>query len=336
MRLKNIKKIAILRANALGDFIVTLPAIQAIRKTYPEAEIVLLGKPWHKDFLIPARSPVDRVIVVPIMKGIRDEMNESENFEEQELFFKEMEKEHFDIAIHFQGNGISANPFINRLNATITVGLTSENALPLDRSVPFYYYQSETLRYLEVSKLIHATTDDPESHINVLPKDEEEIKGLLSFLENKPFIVLHPFVIDIRRTWPSENYAPLADRLKEKNIEVVFTGSESDCAGVEDIISGMKHKAINACGTLSIGGLSAILKHADLVIAADTGPLHLARAVNTPTVGIYWAPNLINWGPLSRSIHRPVISWNMTCPFCGIIPNDPYPFLPQDDCEHKV
>lgn len=334
--MKNIKKIAILRANALGDFLVTLPAIQAIRALYPDAEIVLLGKPWHKEFLIPGRTPIDRVIVVPVMKGIRNETDQFENIAEQEIFFQEMQKEHFDIAIHFQGNGVSANPFINRLGAGITVGLSSEHSEPIDLSVPFYYYQSEALRFLEVAALIGAKTNDLESHIHILKKDEEEIKGLLSFLEQKPFVVLHPFVADIRRTWPVENYAPLADRLKEKNIEVVFTGSADDCDGVEEIMSKMKHKAINASGTLSLGGLSAILKQATLVIAADTGPLHLARAVNTPTVGIYWAPNLINWGPLSRSIHRPVISWNMACPFCGIIPNDPYPFLPQNDCVHNV
>jgi ADP-heptose:LPS heptosyltransferase len=334
--LKDIKKIAILRANALGDFLVTLPAIQAIRALYRDTEIVLLGKPWHKEFLIPGRTPIDRVIVVPVMKGIRNEADEIENISEQEIFFHKMQKERFDIAIHFQGNGVSANPFINRLGARITVGLNSENSQPIDLSIPFYYYQSEALRFLEVAALIGAKTDDLESHINVLKEDEEEIKGLLSFLEKKPFVVLHPFVADIRRTWPVENYAPLADRLKEKNLEVVFTGSRDDCEGVEEIICKMKHKAINASGTLSLGGLSAILRQATLVIAADTGPLHLARAVNTPTVGIYWAPNLINWGPLSRSIHRPVISWNMACPFCGTIPNDPYPFLPQNGCAHNV
>ena len=47
---KNVKKIAILRAKALGEFIVTLPAINALRKAYPQSEIILLGKKWHKDF----------------------------------------------------------------------------------------------------------------------------------------------------------------------------------------------------------------------------------------------------------------------------------------------
>jgi ADP-heptose:LPS heptosyltransferase len=73
------------------------------------------------------------------------------------------------------------------------------------------------------------------------------------------------------------------------------------------------------------------------MISADTGPLHLARAVNTPTIGFYWAPNLINWGPVTRTIHRPLISWKMECPICGIVPNNPYPFEPKTDtCDHPV
>ncbi len=57
-QLKNIQKIAVLRANALGDFIVILPALKVLPKTYPNAEIVLLGNPLHQQFLIKGRSPV--------------------------------------------------------------------------------------------------------------------------------------------------------------------------------------------------------------------------------------------------------------------------------------
>ena len=68
LKIKNVKKIAVLRCGALGDFIVTLPALKAMHNAYPEAEIILLGKPWHKKFLIKNRTPVDRVVVVPIKK----------------------------------------------------------------------------------------------------------------------------------------------------------------------------------------------------------------------------------------------------------------------------
>ncbi len=335
-KLQNAKKIAVLRANALGDLIVTLPALKAIRNAYPEAEIILLGKPWHKEFLIAGRTPVNRVVVVPVVKGIRNEKAKLEDEDEIKEFWKRMLGEQFDIVIGMQGKGVAANPFIKKIGAGLTVGLVSKDSEKLDRCLNYFYYQSEVIRYIEVAQLIGATAFDLEPDINVLEQDKEEIKGFMQVLNGKPFIVLQPLAADIRRMWPLENYHVLADALIQRNFEVVFTGSAEDAGSVAEIISSMKYAAINTCGQFSLGGLSALLSHARLVIGADTGPLHLARAVCTPTVGIYWAPNLINWGPVSRSIHRPVVSWNMACPYCGIIPNHPYPYEPQTNCTHRI
>lgn len=335
-KLKNVRKIAVLRANALGDFIVTLPALKAIRAAYPDAEIVLLGKPWHKEFLIKGRTPVDRVIVVPIKKGIRTETNKVEDENEVNNFLMQMQKEQFDIVINFQGKGISANPFIKQFKAGITAGLACKEAEKLDFSLEYYYYQSEVVRFIEVAKLIGATTFDPEPEVNVLAQDRKEIEEFLAVL-NKPYIVLHPVAVDVRRMWPLENYAKLADALKQKNYKIVFTGAKEDRSAIDSIINNMNFAAINACGNFSLGGLSALLSHATLMISADTGPLHLGRAISVPTVGFYWAPNLINWGPLTRAIHRPLISWSMACSLCGVIPNTPYPFEPYTDtCDHRV
>lgn len=334
--LKDIKKIAVLRANALGDFIVTLPALQAIRSAFPAAEIVLLGKPWHKEFLVAGRTPVDRVIVVPIKNGIRTEAGKVENEEEINDFLCQMRKEQFDIVLNFQGNGISANPFIKKFEAGLTAGLVSEKSEKLDISIDYYYYQSEVVRYLEVAQLIGATKGGLEPRINVLDQDEREINEFRQIFK-KSYIVLHPVAIDIRRMWPVKNYIKLAEELRQRNFEIVFTGAKEDRIIVDEIISKMNFKAINACGNFSLGGLSALLSHASLMISADTGPLHLGRAVNVPTIGFYWAPNLINWGPLTRTIHRPLISWSMSCPVCGVIPNNPYPFEPYTEaCKHEV
>jgi ADP-heptose:LPS heptosyltransferase len=60
-----LSKIAVLRANAVGDFIVALPALQALRDTWPDAEIVLLARAWHRAFLEGRPGPVDRVEVLP-------------------------------------------------------------------------------------------------------------------------------------------------------------------------------------------------------------------------------------------------------------------------------
>lgn len=334
-KVDNVKKIALLRVGALGDFIVILPALHALRHAYPHAEIVLLGKHWQQEFLVKGRSPVDRVEVVPVKEGVSNEHGQCEDVEELKEFFNRMRTEKFDIAISFQGNGISANTFIKQLGARLTAGTWCEDAAILDRSIKYYYYQHEVLRYLEIARLIGATTDILEPSIEVLSKDFEAVKRFNIDIADKRYILINPVANDMRRMWPLENYSTLADALAKRNTEVIFVGAKGDRAIADDIIRAMHHAAINACG-ISIGGLAALASQACLMIAPDTGPLHIAQAVQCATVGLYWAPNVINWAPLSRAIHRPVISWNLRCPHCGIIPNDPYPFKPQTSCRHEV
>jgi ADP-heptose:LPS heptosyltransferase len=339
LKLQNVKKIAVLRAGALGDFIVTLPAFDALRAAYPSAEIVLLGRPWQKEFLVKGRTPVDRVIVIPVKKGVRVEADHvHENEDEIERFFEDIQQEAFDIVLNFQGNGMSANPFIKRLNARLTAGPVPNAAATdkPDRFYEFYYYQHEAIRYLDTAALVGAQVTTLEPVLHVLEQDRSAIKDLLNRLQHKPFVVLHPVAMDKRRMWPLENYPALVNELVQRNVEVVFTGAASDKAIVDDIIAKSKASVINTCGELSLGSLTALLSKAAVVIAVDTGPLHLARAVNAPTVGIHWAPNLINWGPLTRVIHKPVVSWNLVCPLCGAIPNDPYPFEPRTECDHEI
>jgi ADP-heptose:LPS heptosyltransferase len=334
-KVDNVKKIAVLRAGALGDFIVILPALHALRNTYPQAEIVLLGRHWQQEFLVKGRCPVDRVEVVPVTHGIGHEYGQREDIYALEDFFSRMRAEKFDIAISFHGNGISANAFVNELSARVTAGSWCEGAAKLNRSIHYYYYQHEVMRYLEIAGLVGATTDMTEPSICILPQDWEDLNRFNIYDEGQSYVLINPVANDIRRMWPLENYSTLADLLSKRDVTVIFVGSVGDRAIANDTIYAMQHKAINACG-ISIGGLAALASQASLMIAPDTGPLHVAQAVRCPTVGLYWAPNVINWAPLNRAIHRPVISWQLACPQCGIIPNDPYPFEPHTTCRHEV
>ena len=82
-----IKKIAVLRANALGDFIFILPALQALKDSFPDVEIVLLGKKWHDEYLTGRPSNVDRVVVVPPYPGVGAAYDYEVNEEELNRFF---------------------------------------------------------------------------------------------------------------------------------------------------------------------------------------------------------------------------------------------------------
>lgn len=324
------RKIALFHAKALGDFIVTLPALAAIKETYPDAELVLLAKSWVRAFLATRPSMIDRVISIPALSTLNKPVNSTEI----ERFCAAMKAEKFDIILQMQGDGKTINSFINKFGAGLTAGMRNPPAEPLDRSIPYVHYQNEVLRNLEIAALIGAYTSKLEPRLEVTQSDEQEAAIVRAAIKDRPYVVIHAGADDIRRLWPASKFAEVADSLIKKGYEVVLTGVPKETEIVTNLMQAMNNTAI-PCTSLGLGGLAALLQGSALVISNDTGPLHLARAVGASTVGILWAPNVVNWGPLSRSRHRLAISWRLECPHCRIKPVSPWPFQPvTPGCDH--
>ncbi len=311
--LHDVKKIALLRANALGDFFFAYPALCALRNAYTDAEIVYLGKPWHKEFLESRISPINRVIVVPPSIGVREEKDYLCSKEELDIFFAEMKKEHFDLAIQMHGGGKYSNPFILKLGAKTTVGLKTPDASPLDISIPYDLYQNEFLKYLEVVGCIGAVTKNLHPLLSVTKTDLSLAKD---YVPSKPFIVMHPGASDPRRRWPEKYFIEIGDILSRKGFSIIITGTEAEKEIAAHIISRMQKNAINLCGASNLSTLTGILALSQLVISNDSGPLHLADAVGARTVGIYWVGNAMNSSPLIRAGKKVLFSWTLLCPFC--------------------
>lgn len=311
-----VEKIAVLRANALGDFIFILPALDTLRLAYPEAEITLLGAPWHAGFLKDRPGPVDRVITVPPSKGVREEKDLKEDPAELEHFFELTSKERFDIALQVHGGGRYSNPFLLRLGARLTAGLKTPDAPPLDRWVPYIYYQPEILRYLEAVSLVGASTPALEPRLTVTAADLAESLDIVPE-GAEPLAALHPGAGDPRRRWPTEKFAAVGDMLAGAGARILVTGTEPERELAYAVADAMQSEAHNLCGQLSLGGLAGLLSRCSIVVSNDSGPLHLAGAVGAPTVGVFWCGNLINAGPITRTRHRTAVSWRLNCPVCG-------------------
>jgi ADP-heptose:LPS heptosyltransferase len=327
--IENVRKIAVLRAGGLGDLIFTLPALDALRKTYPEAEITLLGGSLQTELLSGRSEPVARAITVPPSTGVNGpDTGVDEDEEKLEYFFASMREERFDLALQMHGGGGYSNPFVRRIGARITAGAQAPGAPPLDRTIPYVYFQSEILRYLEIAGLVGAQTADLEPHLRVTEVDLAEAGSVVPEAED-PLIALHPGAGDKRRRWPPEKFTIVGDALAEADARVAVVGIEEDRALISGIVDAMEHEALDLCGRLSLGGLAGLLSRCEVVVSNDSGPLHLAGAVGAATVGIYWGPNFINAGPPTRIRHRPTLSWRPNCPVCGAT-------LFDNDCGHTA
>lgn len=315
-RSHSIRKIAVVRANGIGDFVFAVPALAALRHTYPDAEIVLLGKRWHAAFLAGRPGPIDRVIVVPDYPGVGAEPDAPADPRAHARFFEAMRAERFDLALQLHGGGRYSNPFTRRLEARLAVGLRDRDADPLDRWVPYVYFQHEVLRYLEVVALVGARPDRLEPRIAVTEADRRELEALAPPAD-RPLAVIHPGATDPRRRWATERFAAVARALEAAGARVAVVGDGAERALVAQVVAAARGAVLDLAGRLSLGGLAALLARSRVVVGNDSGPLHLAGAVGTRTVGIFWCGNLINGAPLTRTRHRPLASWRLECPECG-------------------
>lgn len=323
-----IRKIAVVRANGIGDYCFAVPALTALRAAYPQAEIVLLGKHWHLEFLHGRPGPVDRIVPVPPYGGVSAQPGAAENAGELEEFFRAMQAERFDLALQMHGGGRYSNPFTLRLKARTSAGLRAPDAAALDRWVPYVYFQPEIWRYLEVVSLVGADPRTLDPRLAVTAGDAAEVDRL-GLDGGAPLAVMHPGATDPRRRWPAEHFAAVGRALFQAGHRVAVVGAGEERPLAQAVVRHMAVPAMDLGDKLTLGGLAALLARACVVVANDSGPLHLAAAVGARTVGIFWCGNLINGGPPTRARHRQVISWRLDCPLCGR--NTLF-----DDCGHRV
>lgn len=315
--LSGVRKIAVLRPSALGDFIFALPALQALRRTYPHAEMVYLGRVWHRDFLKGHPGIVDRVLVVPPCLGIGLPPEERADDDEITRFLNGLREEGFDIALQMYGGGAYSNPFVSCIGARLSAGLRARGAQALDLWLPYGVLQNRRLQLLEVVALVGAEAVALGDELHVAESDRREVRAVLPTDDGRPLIVIQPGASDPRRRWPAERFAAVADGLAALGARIAVHGSADEVDLAQHVVEAMRGPAWNLAGKLSISGLCGLLECADLLVSNDTGPLHLALAVGTPSVGIYWFGNLIESGPLRQSIHWPAVSSRRHCPVCG-------------------
>lgn len=327
--LPGIRSIVAVRPNAVGDFMFALPALHALRKTYPRASIVLLGKQWHADFLRGRPSPIDEVVVMPPVPGVGAPPDADTDPAPGRSFVESMRERKFDLAIQMYGGGRYSNAFTLSLGAKLTVGLRTPEAAPLDRWLPYGEISNRRLELLQVAALVGAAPVLMDREIAVTDNDQREAARLVPSTPGERIVVLHPGASDVRRHWPAERFAAVGDMLAAKGATIVISATEPERHLAQTIVHNMRHPAIDLTGQLSLSGLCGLLERATMMVSNDTGPLHLALAIGTPAVGIFWLTNLLESGPLRQHLLRPALSVQAHCPVCGVS-NLKY------RCEHDV
>jgi ADP-heptose:LPS heptosyltransferase len=315
-----VRKIVVLRPGAVGDFVFALPALHALKQTYPEAELVLAGKSWHRAFLQGRPGPVDRVVEVPPVPGVSAPPEATPETEAIERFVDAMRAERFDLALQMVGGGRYSNPFLLRFGAGLTAGACAPGVPLLDRWIAYREPGQRRLALLEIAALAGADVRLPppmQAELALTAADRHEAAAIVPVLPGERLVLLQPGATDPRRRWPACSFAALGDRLAHDGVRIAINGSADEAPLVHEVAARMHAPAIDLAGRLSLGGLCGLLERTALLVSNDTGPLHLGLALGVPSVGIFWLTNLIEGMPLRPSSLHAALAARTRCPVCG-------------------
>ncbi|MCJ1714888.1 glycosyltransferase family 9 protein [Curtobacterium sp. VKM Ac-2922] len=319
-RFEGVREIAVLRGGGLGDLMFAMPAIEALAATYPDARLTLLGTPAAKALLDGRTDAIHAVEELPVHPGVRDSGADAPTLAD----FEHRLRGRFDLAVQLHGGGRNSNPFLLRLQAPHTVGTATEDAEVLERWVRYVYYQHEVLRGLEVAALAGAEPVTLDPRITVTDDERAAVRTRLGV--SGTLIAMHPGATDPRRRWSPDRFAAVAVARLAAGDDVVLVGDASDRPAADAIVAavrkqetgGTAERLHDLVGTLPLSELPAVLGAADVMVGDDSGPRHLAVAVGTRTVGVFWFGNVVNAGPMDRGRHRVHMSFVTRCPVCGI------------------
>jgi heptosyltransferase-2 len=304
---ETIKKILIRGTNWVGDAVISIPAMREIRHIFPEARISLLVRPWVRD-IYAAVDFVDEILDYDkngIHRGIPG----------RRRLIAELRERRFDLALLLQ-NAFEAAFLAWSAGIPHRIGYARDGrslfltaACKIDPSLhkvhQAYYYLSL------LSEMGWLPPRPWERHdcrlsIQVAVRDEDsasagELLRSAGILQGDTIVGVNPGAYyGPAKRWFPDRYAAVLDSLAKRFCaRVVIFGSPDDLRVAEEVAAGMNHAPVILAGRTTLGQLMGLIQHCRLLITNDSGPMHLAAALNVPQLAIFGSTSEIATGPLS-------------------------------------
>ena len=308
--------ILIVKLSAIGDVIHTLPALNAIRNHYPNANITWLVEEDAASLVI-GHKALDRVIVSKRKRWLKalKSLSLLSTIKDVYGFIKVLRDTRYDMILDFQAllkSGILIALARGQRKIGFNKGLEhmEHSYMFLNERIPAIDMEIHALtRGMVLLNAIGIPTKEIEYKLPVSNDDCEKVDELMKRHDIngvKFLIAINPVAKWESKLWPKERFARLADMIiDEYDARIIFTGGSEDRHIIQDIMSAMKGRALNLAGHTTLKMLAALYEKTVLVISTDTGPMHLAAAMETPVVAIFGPTAPWRTGPYGSG-HRVV------------------------------
>jgi lipopolysaccharide heptosyltransferase I len=312
-------RIAIVKLSSLGDVIHALPVARALRRAYPAAHLTWVVEA-REYALLRDHPDLDAVLSVDTRlwrRLIRRPVGARLVWRKLARLQARIRASRFDVTLDVQGL-IKSGLLTASTGAPLRIGFSPAwcgewpNSLFTNRHVtPPEHALHVVEQYLALLEPLGVAEAKPEFHIPARPEAErrmEEFLGGQGITRHDTLIALNPGAGRANKRWPVPHMRALAERLgAEPGVHVLLLWGPGELDMARQIRDGLSVKAILAPPT-DLDELTALLRRSALLVANDTGPLHLAAALGTPSLGLYGpTPAQRNrpYGPHGRGLQSP-------------------------------
>jgi len=276
-----VQKILVRVTNWIGDAVMNTPSLGAIRSTFPNAEITIVANPMVAQLFSP-HPYCDRVLIF-------DKKGKDKGITGFLRFTESLRREQFDMAILLQkAFGAALMAFCSRIPVRIGYN-TDSRSLLLTHDLPF----TTTLKrlhhvehYLKLVNYFNISGEDVGQRLFLTP---EELVWARDILGNERWVVVNPgAAYGSAKRWLPERFAQVGNQLAKKNgMKVLLIGGPGETKIGHDIESELSNDCLNFIGKTSVRQMMALISCCQLMVTNDSGPMHIAAALNIPIVAVF-------------------------------------------------
>ena len=308
------KRILVVKLDHLGDVILATPVFSNLRQAYPNAELHALTGAWSR--IVLERHPeVNKVLEYnsPAFSRTGRPTSLKQAFQ----FYRQLRRQKYDLMVELRGDWRIVWFALLRL----TPHRLSRAALQIANKLGGSHFSGthETTRNLDVLRHAGIPASVQTATFSVTNEDKRWASDFLAEHQidrQNLLIAIHPGSPIPLKRWLPERYADLAGWLiAQKRAQVLFVGVEDEIPIITKIQRLMQGKSINIAGKTTLMQLASILHTCNVFIGNDSGPMHLAAAVGTPTIGLYGPGEPTRFAPMG--VKCQTIRRKLDCPPCS-------------------
>lgn len=316
------ERILCVRLDTIGDVLMTTPAVRALKESAANRHMTLLTSSAGAA-IAPLIPEIDDVIIYdsPWMKATAPRPTSLPEY----VMADSLRQSQFDAAVIFtvySQNPLPAAFLCYLADIPLRLAHCHENPYQLlthwvPDPEPHRFIRHEVRRQLDLAATVGCRTEDEHLSLRVPRAACLRVQHLLSDLgigPHLPWVVIHPGATAPSRRYPPEGFATVARRLAtESECQILFTGTGAEREVVDNIQTMMGIPSYSLVNQLDLGEMAALLALAPVLVANNTGPVHIAAAVGTPVVDLY---ALTNPQHTPWAVPHRVLFHDVPCKYC--------------------